>query len=325
MSDLIAGFMESGELFHPLRLTAEEAYRFLKQIEEIEKAGILCRIPNWWKRHAAAISLTVNLGEKQPSMLGFDTLVSMQPRLVVDGVPLTEADIRKLLAQTEGLALLKGKWVEVDHERLKKLLSRMEQAEGEVTLMEALRMGSGSAKQGPDVGALVTNGKWLSGLLMNLREPGKIRKQRVPSTVHAVLRPYQKEGYTWLNYMDRLGFGACLADDMGLGKTVQVLAYLEHLRKTKPDAAVLLVVPASLLRNWEKETEKFVPSMRYRILHGRGAAALGQEVLEERVFLTITTYGMAARIRELQEVTWECLILDEAQAIKNPVTNQTGR
>ena len=139
---------------------------------------------------------------------------------------------------------------------------------------------------------------------MNLREPGKIRKQRVPSTVHAVLRPYQKEGYTWLNYMDRLGFGACLADDMGLGKTVQVLAYLEHLRKTKPDAAVLLVVPASLLRNWEKETEKFVPSMRYRILHGRGAAALGQEVLEERVFLTITTYGMAARIRELQEVTW---------------------
>ena len=323
VSDLIAGFMESGELFHPLRLTAEEAYRFLKQIEEIEKAGILCRIPNWWKRHAAAISLTVNLGEKQPSMLGFDTLVSMQPRLVVDGVPLTEADIRKLLAQTEGLALLKGKWVEVDHERLKKLLSRMEQAEGEVTLMEALRMGSGSAKQGPDVGALVTNGKWLSGLLMNLREPGKIRKQRVPSTVHAVLRPYQKEGYTWLNYMDRLGFGACLADDMGLGKTVQVLAYLEHLRKTKPDAAVLLVVPASLLRNWEKETEKFVPSMRYRILHGRGAAALGQEVLEERVFLTITTYGMAARIRELQEVTWECLILDEAQAIKNPVTNQT--
>ena len=323
VSDLIAGFMESGELFHPLRLTAEEAYRFLKQIEEIEKAGILCRIPNWWKRHAAAISLTVNLGEKQPSMLGFDTLVSMQPRLVVDGVPLTEADIRKLLAQTEGLALLKGKWVEVDHERLKKLLSRMEQAEGEVTLMEALRMGSGSAKQGPDVGALVTNGKWLSGLLMNLREPGKIRKQRVPSTVHAVLRPYQKEGYTWLNYMDRLGFGACLADDMGLGKTVQVLAYLEHLRKTKPDAAVLLVVPASLLRNWEKETEKFVPSMRYRILHGRGAAALGQEVLEERVFLTITTYGMAARIRELQEVSWECLILDEAQAIKNPVTNQT--
>ena len=94
VSDLIAGFMESGELFHPLRLTAEEAYRFLKQIEEIEKAGILCRIPNWWKRHAAAISLTVNLGEKQPSMLGFDTLVSMQPRLVV-AVSYTHLDVYK--------------------------------------------------------------------------------------------------------------------------------------------------------------------------------------------------------------------------------------
>ena len=326
VSELIAGFMESGELFHPLRLTAQEAYTFLKQIEEIEKTGILCRIPNWWKKHAAAVSLSVSLGEDRPSLLGFDSILSVQPKLVVDGVPLTQADIRKLLSQTEGLAFLKGKWVEVDHQRLRKLLEQMEENREEITLMDALRMNMGSGEKNADnadVGPLVTNGKWLSGLLRKLREPGKIRSARVPATVHAVLRPYQKDGYTWLNYMDQLGFGACLADDMGLGKTLQVLTYLERMRKTKKGARVLLIVPASLLGNWEKEAEKFVPSMDFLILHGKSAAALGQQVREESAFLTITTYGMAARIKELAGITWECVILDEAQAIKNPLTNQT--
>ena len=326
VSELIAGFMESGELFHPLRLTAQEAYLFLKQIEEIEKTGILCRIPNWWKKHAAAVSLSVSLGEDRPSLLGFDSILSVQPKLVVDGMPLTQADVRKLLSQTEGLAFLKGKWVEVDHQRLQKLLQQMEENREEITLMDALRMNMGSGDKNADdadVGPLVTNGKWLSGLLRKLREPGQIRSARVPATVHASLRPYQKDGYTWLNYMDQLGFGACLADDMGLGKTLQVLTYLERMRKAKKGAKVLLIVPASLLGNWEKEAEKFVPSMDLLILHGKSAAALGQQIREESAFLTVTTYGMTARIRELAEITWECVILDEAQAIKNPLTNQT--
>lgn len=325
VSELIGGFMTSGELFHPLRLTAEEAYTFLRQIEEIENTGILCRIPNWWRKKSASVSMNVNLGEEKPSMLGFDALVSMRPKLVVDGMELTESDIRKLLAQTEGLALLKGKWIEVDHARLKRLLEEMDDHSGEITLMEALRleMGTGSDEKTIDVGPLITNGKWLSSLLSNLRKPGKIRKAAVPPTVHAALRPYQKDGYTWLNYMDKLGFGACLADDMGLGKTLQVLTYLEKLRKRERDARVLLIVPASLLGNWQKEAEKFVPAMELSVLHGGGAPALGKKAAAERTFLNITTYGMASRIKELKEINWTCIILDEAQAIKNPATKQT--
>lgn len=325
VSELIGTFVESGEMFHPLRLTTQEAYQLLKDIPKIEAAGILCRVPNWWKRKYSSVSLSVSMGEEKPSMLGFDALLSLQPKLVVNGVPLSKEDIADLLSQTNGLALLKGKWVEIDHVRLGKLLEQMEQQQGEVTLFQALRMGlnADTGSESADVGPLISNGKWLGQLLQKLRNPSSLRVVTVPETFQATLRPYQRNGYTWLNYMNKMGFGACLADDMGLGKTVQVLAYLEKLRISNKHTQVLLIVPASLLGNWKKEAAKFAPQMDVHILHGKGAAELGEEVIAGDSLLTITTYGMATRIKELQKKVWDCIILDEAQAIKNPLTNQT--
>ena len=291
-SALIGDFMESGELFHPLGLTAAEAYAFLRDAEAIEAAGILCRVPNWWKRGSGQVAMQVRLGEEKPSMLGFDALVSMKPELTVDGVALTGAEIRKLLAQTEGLALLKGKWVVVDHARLRALLASMEKYEGSVTLLEALRMETG------------------------------MRGRRVPATVKATLRPYQKTGFHWLSYMQEMGFGACLADDMGLGKTLQVLTWLDDMRRSDPETRVLLIVPASLLGNWKKEAERFTPAIEVQILHGMTSAAM-KELASSPPFLTITTYGMVSRLAALQERRWSAVILDEAQAIKNPGTKQT--
>lgn len=323
VSELIGGFVESGEMFHPLKLTAEEAYAFLKDITAIEETGILCRIPDWWKRKAATVSLEAVLGERKPSMLGFDTLVCVQPKLCVDGMELTRDDINKILGQTEGLALLKGKWVEVDHDRLHELLQRIEELPSEITLLDAMRLGIGQKSEKLDVGTVISNGEWLSEFLLHLRKPETIRKVAVPKSFCAKLRPYQRNGYTWLNYMDSLGFGACLADDMGLGKTVQVLAYLEKLRCVNKDAKALLVIPASLLGNWKKEAAKFAPNMGIRVLHGKSAAILTEELKEQQVFLTITTYKMVPRLGRLQEMIWDCVILDEAQAIKNPGTKQT--
>lgn len=323
VSELISGFMETGEMFHPLRLNSKEAYEFLKQVEAIEAVGIMCRIPHWWRSQASSVRMNLRLGEEKPAMLGFDSLVSLQPQLMVDGMELTGDDIQSLLDQTEGLAFLKGKWVEVNHERLKKLLARMEEERTDITLMEALRLELGTHKEKADVGEMVTNGKWLGVLLKKLRQPQNIRKSVLPQSFCASLRPYQQSGYTWLNYMDELGFGACLADDMGLGKTVQVLAYLEKMRKKKKRGQCLLVVPASLIGNWENEAKKFTPFMDYQILHGKTAEKLGKDFEESKVFLTITTYGMVSRIQALKEMNWECIILDEAQAIKNPLTKQT--
>lgn len=326
VSELIKEFVESGELFHPLRLNAQEAYKFLSDVRVIEECGIVCRIPNWWRRNKNQVGLSVKIGEEKPPMVGMDAILSMVPQLCVDGVALTESEIEQLLAQTNGLAFLKGKWVEVDHERLHRYLEQMQQYEGEVTLLEALRMGireKENKKDEVDIGPILTNGAWLSQLMLELRKPKKLRSAVVPKSFQATLRPYQKAGYTWLNYMNDLHFGACLADDMGLGKTVQVLAFLEKLRKNQKGARVLLVVPASLIGNWQKEAEKFAPLMTVLVLHGGGSKTLGELVKEDESFLTITTYGMVARIESLQEIVWDCLVLDEAQAIKNPATKQT--
>lgn len=320
-SDFINGLMESGELFHPLRLTSDEAYTFLREIPLYEEVGILCRIPNWWKRRTTAIRLSVTIGEKKPSHLGLDAIVSTLPRLMVNGEDLTRDEIMALLAQTEGLAFLKGKWVEVDHARLRDLLSTCERVEaGSITLIDALRGELGALSTASD-GVQITNGQWIRELRSDMQNPIELVMPAVPDSFRAALRPYQKTGFSWLSYMDSLGFGACLADDMGLGKTIQALAFLERLR-TEAGGRALLIVPASLLGNWQREIERFTPEMPYYILHGRSASAL-DEICGREEFLTITTYAMVMRLESLQKIKWNAVLLDEAQAIKNPATKQT--
>lgn len=314
VSPLIAAFTESGELFHPLRLTSEEAYDFLKAVPRIEETGILCRVPNWWKQRSAMLGMSVNLGEDKPSFLGFDSLISMIPHVTLDGTPLTQKEILELLSRTEGLARLKGKWVEIDHARLKELLKEMEKYQGDLTLLDALRMQTGvSQKVSPDVGVIISNGAWLGGLLTKLRQPSSIQPKEIPGSVRANLRPYQQTGYNWLNYMNDLGFGACLADDMGLGKTLQILTFLSSIYEENKNARILLVVPASLLGNWEKEAEKFTPELPFCILHGMPVTELSKILDTAPAFLTITTYGMVARInkhRTMRPPNRECEIPD---------------
>ena len=323
VSALIGRFMESGELFHPLGLTAEEAYQFLNDVAALENCGILCRIPNWWKKRYSAFAVTVKMGDEKPSLLGLDALLHMAPSLTVGGIPLTAEEIRDLLTQTEGLSFIKGKWVEVNHEKLKRLLAEMKQYDGDISVLNALRSEMHYAYDSEDDAPVITNGKWLGGLLKSLRNPRKQKSIGVPDGFSGELRPYQEVGYQWLLQMNRLGFGACLADDMGLGKTVQILAFLEALRAQKPNGNVLLIVPASLLGNWQKEAARFTPGLPVTVLHGAHAATLSDRFTKSDAFLTITTYRMAMSIEALEEPLWDCIILDEAQAIKNPGTKQT--
>jgi non-specific serine/threonine protein kinase len=121
--------------------------------------------------------------------------------------------------------------------------------------------------------------------------------------------------------MRKLGLGACLADDMGLGKTVQVIALLNSLRSSREEK-VLLIIPASLIGNWTAEINRFAPGLNYRLIHPQEKNS-SAEPGEVKAGIYITTYGMLGRTGWLQEVPWDIVILDEAQAIKNPGTKQT--
>ena len=380
VSKLIGEFTTSGEMFHPLRLTTNEAWQILRDIPKIEESGIVCRIPDWWKKSRQKARVSVSLIKKK-SLLGLDTILGMEGYLEVDGEKLTKAEIKKMLAMDEGLSLIKGKWVEVDHERLNLLLKEMEKYQGDISMMEALRMSLNSdsadsdSKDKIDINA-ISNATWISELLRDLRSASSTGKNamKLPSSFKATLRPYQSKGYEWLSKMTACNFGACLADDMGLGKTVQVLAFLESLRASSPDAKILLVVPASLLGNWQNECKKFAPLLPLTILHPSASrntekkncqpknvprhAALKNCHAENTAhhaenaprhaeldsaspilnqvqndsgaiqngnfpFLSITTYSMVSRMEDLQQTDWDLVILDEAQAIKNPSSKQT--
>ena len=321
VSDLIAELVESGEMFHVLRFTGKEAYQFLRDVEKIEQTGILCRIPNWWRKRAMECSVEIRLGEKKPAMVGFDSLISMQPQLCVDGEALTKKDVELLLAQTEGLAFLKGKWVEVNHKKLRELLKRMDGMDTSITLREALQMEIGNGKKiSADVGALVTNGAWLSKMLRNLRKPSGIRSAAVPKTVHATLRPYQKDGYTWLNYMQKLGFGACLADDMGLGKTLQMISVLLAARQENKEEHIvsLVVSPASLVFNWGEELARFAPELKVCLVTGMQTERQKLIASYQEYDVLVTSYDLLKRdIHFYEECRFAYQVIDEAQYIKN--------
>jgi len=342
-SPLLGEMIETGELFHHLAWTTGEAFEFLKQVTHFEHCGILCRIPDWWKQKSAAPSLKISLGTREPSLVGMNALINLDATLFIGNEPVSVDEVRELLAQSQGLALIKNRWVEVDPAKLEGLLSAytaaMEMADDhELTIGEALRLKLNPEKLSSvdDLTQVeISNGDWLAQVISKLSRPESIAETSCGKGFTANLRPYQQQGLNWLASLDSLGFGACLADDMGLGKTVQILALLSALKTREPGQTSLLVVPASLISNWENEIHKFLPDLNYYVAHPgyqKQAGAITNSRTKNKTNqpnqwqgsdLVITTYAMVQRHRWMADVNWRTLILDEAQAIKNPATKQS--
>ena len=155
-----------------------------------------------------------------------------------------------------------------------------------------------------------------------LREFEKINNIEPPEHLQHILRPYQVAGYQWLNYLHEINWGGILADDMGLGKTVQALSFLEQYRKEHGKLKALVVCPTTLIYNWENEIKKFTPSLTYHIHHGGQRSRIKDELLNYDI--TITTYGtLRSDIKLFVSVEFDYIILDESQAIKNPLSKVT--
>ena len=144
-----------------------------------------------------------------------------------------------------------------------------------------------------------------------------IENMIVPATLNAILRPYQQQGLNWLNFLDDFGFGGCLADDMGLGKTIQVIAFILLLEIKRGRQTHLIVVPTSLIFNWQQEIAKFAPSLKVLTIQANSRLKNNKDFNKYDVILI--SYGMlVSTIHFLKTFHFHYIFLDESQAIKNP-------
>ncbi|MFI5362549.1 MAG: DEAD/DEAH box helicase [Elusimicrobiota bacterium] len=344
---LVRELVDTGEIFHPLAWTPNDAYRFLQDAPALEDAGLLLRVPDWWKKRARP-TVRVTVGDKVSGKFGADAMLDFKVEAALDGETLSEAEWRRLLKAEAGLVLLKGRWVEVDREKLAQAMAhwekvREEAQDGSLSFLEGMRllagapldMASADPRDEQRSWAFVQAGEALADVLKELRAPQAFDIGTLGGDLKADLRPYQRTGVQWLGFLSRLGLGACLADDMGLGKTVQVLALLLDLkreaeRKGAKARPSILVMPASLLANWKSELERFAPRLRAKFVHPSEMEAAELSNISRApsaalsgVDAVFTSYGMLARQPWLKEVSWRLAVLDEAQAIKNPAARQT--
>ena len=341
-SELVRELVDSGDVYHPLSWTPRQAHRFLCEVADFEQAGLVVRMPDWWNpKSRPRPKVSVSVGGKAPSALGMDALLDFDVKLTLDGKTLSAKEMDALLASTEGLVLIKGKWVEVDKDELDKVLAQWREVEaqaraGGVSFGEAMRLLSGAklgvgasdhAADARPVWSEVIAGKWLASRLDALRSPELRAEIEAGAGLRGDLRPYQKLGVQWLWTLRGLELGGCLADDMGLGKTIQVLGVLSLSRRKQEKGTALLVVPASLIDNWRQELERFAPKLEVLIAHPSRIPSSELKKLAtskvEAYDAVITTYGTVMRTEWIKSHVWRFVILDEAQAIKNPGAKQT--
>lgn len=344
-SNFVQELVESNDIFHPLMWTQADAYGFLKQVPLLEDSGVLVRLPDWWRKRPRP-RVTVTIGEKKQNQLSLNAMLDFRIEIALGDTKLAPDELKQIMQAEDGLVYLKGQWVEVDKYRLSEALEhwrKIEQdaASGEISFIEGMRMLAGVSPQvGVDTATLeedhqwsfVNAGAWLSEILSSLREPGRLTAQAPDYGFRGTLRPYQQIGQDWLRFISSLGLGACLADDMGLGKTVQIISLLLSMKDDveQPSRPSLLILPASLLANWKAEMQQFAPTLTACFIHPSESDALGlsndtddRKAMLAGVDVVVTTYGMLLRQNWLLDLEWRLAILDEAQAIKNPASQQS--
>jgi non-specific serine/threonine protein kinase len=342
--DFVKDLVDSGDVFHPLAWTPGEAYRLLQSVPLLEESGLLVRLPDWWRKRPRP-RVAVTIGEKKQSRFSADVMLDFKVGLALGDRDLTEEEWRQIMASQDGLAYVKGQWVEVDREKLSEALEHWKQVEVDaadkgISFIEGMRLlagapadleADGTSGDGDREWSFVAAGKGLSEVLSGLHDPDGLASGGRSKDFRGTLRQYQETGHNWLWFLSNLGLGACLADDMGLGKTIQVLSLLLTLKEKKSSGKPsLLVLPASLLANWKAEMQRFAPTIQACFIHPSETDKVSLITIGRKPSRTLTkaeavltTYGMLLRQKWLLDVKWQLVILDEAQAIKNPSARQT--
>ncbi|MFZ5686730.1 MAG: SNF2-related protein [Bacillota bacterium] len=279
--------------------------------------GIRVMIPKALQQIAvprvALAAKTTGGKEKGISYFNLDEMLEFSWQVSLGGITLSGEEFRKLAESAAGVVKFRDQYLLLQPEEVSGILKKLHEPVPQLSAMETLQ----AAVTGEAAGAIFNPDRVLRQLVDDL---GTTREISLPSGLIADLRPYQQRGFTWLYHNTVRGLGSCLADDMGLGKTVQVIALIVKLKEEgwleKP---ALVVCPTALISNWVKECNKFAPSLQVVVYHGnsRGLTTKG-------VDLIVTSYGILRRdVAKFKRNKWGLVVIDEAQNIKNPDSNQT--
>ena len=258
---------------------------------------------------------------KLDEMLTFDWQVAIGDQM------LDYQEFESMVNNRTGLVKIKDQYVLIDPADLGRLQKQLTRP-AELTGTDLIRAAMAEEYQGNRIGIS-------ADVQAVLRQFTDAQTQPLPNGLNAQLRPYQQRGYEWLLKNTTLGMGSLLADDMGLGKTLQVISLLLKFKQEGRflKQKGLVVLPTTLLTNWQKEIAKFAPDLKVHVYHGpnrkmpersdvsgKKAGDIGESTLD----LILTTYGVVRSDLELlKKTTWAVLIIDEAQNIKNSDTEQT--
>jgi SNF2 family DNA or RNA helicase len=337
-------------------LSDEQAWAFLDEASvRLLQAGCTVLLPGWWeevKRQKPRLKAVVHSAPASaaPSLFGLQQLIEFDWKVAVGDMDMSEEQFRKLAQRNRRLVRLGGRWIRLDPAWVKQIREMMKQAGRKgLTFREVLelhlvgddpeeeRSADGQpltdvseGKDGagtPKLRVEVELNEHLAALIGQLNQSERIPQLKPSDKFAGQLRNYQAAGSSWLSFLRRYGLGAVLADDMGLGKTVQWIAHLLHVRETEQiDTPALLICPTSVLGNWQKELERFAPTLTVYLHYGsQRVKGEGFAPHAKNHDVVLTSYALShLDEEELASVYWSSVCLDEAQNIKNANTKQAA-
>ena len=322
------------------RINTHSAYRFLRETASLlEEAGFGILAPSWWDKSGARLGVRLQLTPSSEKIstplpigqLSLNSLVNYHWELSIGVTKLSQSEFEALASLNEPLVQINGKWVQLDTEQVEaaRRFWHTQGQDGQMGLTQAAQyiLGGQAGAQGLPIDGVDADG-WVAEWIAGIDDHEKMIVLPQPQNLDGTLRPYQKYGFSWMNFFRRWGLGAILADDMGLGKTIQALALLLHEKENLTGnlpGPVLLICPTSVVTNWQREARRFAPTLKI-LKHQGPDRRRGKEFLEaiNSQELVITSYPLLRQDFEiLQSVNWHGIILDEAQNIKNPAAKQT--
>jgi SNF2 family DNA or RNA helicase len=318
-------------------LNLQEAFEFLKENAWVlEDAGYKVIVPAWWTpigRQRAKLRMKASgkslktPDAKTKKYFSVDKIAEYRYELAIGDQPVSEEEWEKLVQSKAPLVLFRGQWVELDAGQMQKMLEfwqNNQDVKQEISMIDLLKSQAGI----DDDLIEVETDEILGEMLSRLNDPSRLEMIDHPAKLQGTLREYQRRGVSWLEYMEKLGLNGCLADDMGLGKTIQVIAKLVIDRSGKRQKLLptLLIAPTSVVGNWEKEVAKFAPHLKVKIHHGTDRHQEEAEFKKDslKYDLVITSFTLVRKDEKLfNSLTWQRIVIDEAQNIKNPKAAQT--